>query len=110
MRMPPSWDKGDYSVPSYVKQIECLSCSNSRNFVHHMETTNTLISQAEALSLPRGSMLSCGRCGSTSLVRSWGDATPYATKGYVGRRRRRRSSAALAAAAQTSDLPAYPAV
>jgi hypothetical protein len=97
-------------VPAYVKQIECLSCSNSRNFVHHTETTNTLISQAEAIGLPRGSMLSCGRCGSTSLVRGWGDATPYATKGYVGRRRRRRSSAALAAAAAAPSVPSNPAI
>ncbi len=97
-------------MPAYVKQIECLSCSNSRNFVHHMETTNTLISQAEAISLPRGTLLSCGRCGSTSLVRSWGDATPYATKGYVGRRRRRRSSAALPAAPATTNVPNGPAV
>ena len=76
----------------YARQIECLSCSNSRGFVHHTETSSIPVSQAEALTLPPRSVLTCGRCGSTSLIRSWGDATPYATKGYVGRRRRRRTA------------------
>jgi hypothetical protein len=81
-------------VGLYARQIECLSCSNSRGFVHHTETSSVPVSQAEALALPPRSILTCGRCGSTSLIRSWGDATPYATKGYVGRRRRRRSASA----------------
>jgi hypothetical protein len=61
-----------------------------------------LISQAEAIALQRSAVLTCGRCGSNSLIRCWGDATPYATAGYVGRRRRRRSAAAAAAAASPS--------
>jgi hypothetical protein len=56
------------------------------------------VSQAEALALPPRSVLSCARCGSTSLIRVWGDAIPYATKGYVGRKRRRRTVAAVPAA------------
>jgi hypothetical protein len=75
---------------AYARQIECLACSNSRGFVHHSETASTPISQAEALALPIRAIVTCGRCSSSSLIRSWGDATPYATKGYVGRRRRRR--------------------
>jgi hypothetical protein len=81
-------------VPAYIRQLECLSCSNSRSFVLHDDTTQRMISQAEVAVLPRNAMITCGRCGSSSLVRCWGDATPYATTGYVGRRRRRRSAAA----------------
>lgn len=83
----------------YARQVECLSCSNSRNFVHHDETSSRLISQAEVAALPKDAMLSCGRCGSFSLISCWGDAVPYATTGYVGRRRRRKNAAAQAAAA-----------
>ncbi len=78
-------------MPAYVRQLECLACSNTRNFVHHRETSQTLLPQADALALPHGALLTCGRCGSTSLVRGWGDAVPFATQGYVGRRRRRRA-------------------
>jgi hypothetical protein len=85
----------------YERQIECLSCSNSRGFVHHTETSSVPVSQAEALNLPSRAVLTCGRCGSTSLIRSWGDATPYATKGYVGRRRR-RTAAQVAATPSTT--------
>lgn len=83
-------------MPAYVRQLECLSCSNSRNFVHHTEAGQTILSQVEAGALPKTAVVTCGRCGSSSLVRCWGDATPYATTGYVGRRRRRRSSTAVA--------------
>jgi len=87
-------------MPDYIRQLECLQCSNSRTFVLHQETSQMLVSQAEAISLPQGSVLTCGRCGSTSLVRGWGDAVPYATQGYVGRKRRRKAQilAALQAA------------
>jgi hypothetical protein len=85
-------------VPAYIRQLECLSCSNSRSFVLHAEATQRMISQAEAAMLPRNAVITCGRCGSSSLVRCWGDATPFATAGYVGRRRRRRSAAATGAA------------
>ena len=84
-------------MPAYVRQLECLSCSNSRNFVHHTEAGQTILSQVEAGALPKTAVVTCGRCGSTSLVRCWGDATPYATTGYVGRRRRRRSAATAGA-------------
>ncbi len=77
---------------SYMRQIECLNCSNCRAFVYHTDTSSMPVTQAQALTLPPGPMLTCGRCGSTSLIRTWGDATPYATRGYVGRRRRRRSA------------------
>jgi hypothetical protein len=42
--------------------------------------------------MPPRSVIACARCGSTSLIRSWGDGIPYATAGYVGRRRRRRTA------------------
>lgn len=93
-------------MPAYVRQLECLSCSNSRSFVHHTEATQQMISQAEAILLAKTEVITCGRCGSTSLVRCWGDATPYATTGYVGRRRRRRSAAAAAEATTTSNVSA----
>ena len=84
-------------MPAYVRQLECLSCSNSRTFVHHTEAGQTILSQVEAGALPKSAVVTCGRCGSSSLVCCWGDATPYATTGYVGRRRRRRSATAAAA-------------
>ncbi len=85
-------------MPDYIRQLECLACSNSRVFSVHQETSRVLVSQADALALPRNAVITCGRCGSTSLVRGWGDAVPYATQGYVGRRRRRRNLAASASA------------
>ena len=85
-------------MPDYIRQLECLACSNSRTFILHQETSQMLVSQAEAVSLPQGSVVTCGRCGSTSLVRGWGDAVPYATQGYVGRRRRRKSAMVTAIA------------
>jgi len=69
-----------------------LSCSNNRSFIRHGETEQQMLSQAEAATLPRGTFITCGRCGSSSLIAVWGDAIPYATTGYVGRRRRRRGS------------------
>ncbi|MGH2387616.1 MAG: hypothetical protein ACRDIE_05380 [Chloroflexota bacterium] len=77
----------------YTRQVECLSCSNSRNFVHHGETSQQLIGQAEVAALPKEAILSCGRCGSFSLISCWSDAVPYATVGYTPRRRRRRKAA-----------------
>ena len=81
-------------MAGYTRQLECLSCSNNRSFLWHSETGQQVLSQAETVALPRGSYLTCGRCGSTSLLAVWGDAIPYATTGYVGRRRRRKSKAA----------------
>ncbi|HEY8282896.1 MAG TPA: hypothetical protein VIJ28_00780 [Chloroflexota bacterium] len=77
----------------YTRQVECLNCSNSRNFVHHSEASQRQISQADVGALPKEAVLSCGRCGSFSLIACWGDAVPYATTGYVARRRRRRKNA-----------------
>lgn len=81
-------------MASYIRQLECLACSNSRTFVHHDEATQRMIGQVEVSTLPRNAVVTCGRCGSTSLVRCWGDSVPFATTGYVGRRRRRRSQPA----------------
>lgn len=79
-------------VSMYKELIECLSCSNSRSFLHHADRVSRPLSQQEAFDLPRRAVLTCGRCGSRSLLRLWGDAVPYATTGYVGRRRRRSTS------------------
>ena len=76
----------------YAQQIECLSCSNSRTFLHHKDSTSAPVGQMEALDLPRGSVLTCGRCGSTSLLRVWCDGIPYAATGYQGRKRVRRTA------------------
>jgi hypothetical protein len=78
-------------VGGYTRQLECMSCSNSRGFMHYTETSSMPLSQGEALAMPPRSVIACARCGSTSLIRSWGDGIPYATAGYVGRRRRRRT-------------------
>jgi hypothetical protein len=86
-------------MAGYTRLLECLSCSNNRSFVRHGETEQQMLSQAEAAALPRGTFITCGRCGSSSLITVWGDAIPYATTGYVGRRRRRRSSKNAAQAA-----------
>jgi ribosomal protein S27AE len=85
-------------MTDYIRQLECLACSNSRVFSVHQETSRMLVSQADALALPRNAMITCGRCGSTSLVRGWGDGVPYATQGYVSRRRRRRKAGIVTAA------------
>jgi hypothetical protein len=72
----------------FTRQLECLNCSHARSFVHHTETTQHLLSQAEALTLPRGATVTCGRCGSASVLCSWRDGAPYATRGLAPRRRR----------------------
>ena len=77
-------------MASYVKQVECLQCSNSRGFVHHTETNQRLISQVEASRLHRQAALSCGRCGCTSLILAWADAIADAPAGATPRRRARR--------------------
>lgn len=89
-------------MPDYIRQIECLACSNSRIFILHQETSHMPISQAAAAALAQRAQITCGRCGSGSLVRGWGDSVPYATKGYAGRRRR---SATTEAAPQTPPQP-----
>jgi hypothetical protein len=84
---------------AYTLQLECLSCSNRRNFLVHSEAGAQLLTQAELNSLSKHTVVTCGRCGSGSLIRSWADAIPDATTPYIPRRRRRRSKAAIAAAA-----------
>ena len=74
---------------SYVAQLECLNCSQSRSFVLHGEREQRPVGQAEAAALSRQHVLTCARCGSSSLIRSWTDAMPYATVGKIPRRRGR---------------------
>jgi hypothetical protein len=89
-------------MASYTRQLECLNCSQTRSFVYHTETAQRLLSQAEAAKLPRGARLTCGRCGSTSVLVSWGDAAPYALHGRTPRRRRSADSAGVDALVCTS--------
>lgn len=80
-----------------VRQLECLHCSNNRNFVVHTETAQRLVSQVEVRDLPRKAYLTCARCGSTSLINGWTDGNLYAAQGVAPRRRRKRQVAADAA-------------
>lgn len=86
-------------MPAYSLQLECLSCSNRRHFIRHSTTGKQLLSQADLSTLPKSAFVTCGHCGSTSLIRSWADATPDATAPYVPRRRRRRSARTAVAVA-----------
>jgi hypothetical protein len=74
-------------MASFTRQLECLNCSQTRSFVHHTDTAQRRISQAEALTLPRHAVVTCGRCGSASVLYGWGDSLPYATRGRLPRRR-----------------------
>jgi hypothetical protein len=76
----------------YIRQIECLNCSNYRGFVHHTEAGQRLISQEEVRDLYRRAVLTCGRCGSASLILGWTDPVPYLPPDTVLRRRRRRNA------------------
>jgi hypothetical protein len=71
-----------------VEQLECLNCSQSRSFVLHGDRQQRIIGQSEAARIARRGVLTCGRCGSSSLIRSWSDGVPYATAGMTPRRRR----------------------
>jgi DNA-directed RNA polymerase subunit RPC12/RpoP len=82
-------------MPSYSLQLECLSCSNRRLFVRHSATGDQVLTQTDVATLSKGAAVTCGHCGSSSLIRSWADATPDATAPYIPRRRRRRSSHAV---------------
>jgi hypothetical protein len=75
-------------VAAFVRQVECVSCSNSRSFVHHHNNGRRVIGQAEALALGKRALLTCGRCGSASLLLSWAEALPDAAIGIVPSRRR----------------------
>jgi hypothetical protein len=85
---------------AYVEQLECLNCSQSRSFVLHGDREQRILGRTEAACLSRGirrGLLLCARCGSSSLIRGWGDATPYAT---VRMPRRRRPGSAHTGVAQ----------
>jgi hypothetical protein len=77
---------------AFVKQLECLNCSQSRSFVLHNDREQRTIGQAEAAGIAKRGVLTCGRCGSSSLILSWTDAVPYATSGRTSRTRRRAHS------------------
>jgi hypothetical protein len=76
-------------MASYVQQLVCLHCSQSRTFVLHGERDQRILGQTEAARMAARVVLTCGRCGSSSLVRSWTDALPDAATGMTPRRRRR---------------------
>ncbi len=84
-------------MASYVEQLECLQCSQSRSFVLHSDRGQRTLGQAEAAKLARSALLTCARCGSSSLIRGWTDAVPYAA---VGRTPRHRRSSGLRSAAR----------
>jgi len=77
---------------AYVEQLECLNCSQSRTFVLHGDREQRIVSQAEAAKVAGRAVLTCGRCGGSSLIRCWADALPDACAAMVPRRRRRRRS------------------
>lgn len=77
---------------AYARQLECLNCSQSRSFVLHDDREQRTIDQAEAANIAKRAVLTCGRCGSSSLILSWTDAMPYATTGRIPRQRRRVQS------------------
>jgi hypothetical protein len=71
-----------------TRQLECLSCSNIRTFVHVADDSTRQIGQAEAVALPWGATIKCARCGSTSLIHGWNDAIPDASPDELRRRGR----------------------
>ena len=78
-------------MSGYTEQLECLHCSQSRSFVLHGDREQRILGQTEAARMARQTrrgVLTCARCGSSSLVRCWADAMPYATTGMSRRRRR----------------------
>jgi transcriptional regulator with XRE-family HTH domain len=85
----------DRLMASFTRQLECLNCSQTPIFVHHTETAQRPLSQQEVATLPRDAVVTCGKCGSASVLYGWGDATPYATRGRVPRRRRSSGSAGV---------------
>ena len=85
------------TMGAYVKQLECLNCSQSRSFVLHGDREQRIVGQAEAARLIKRVVMTCARCGGSNLIRAWGDAVPFAT---VGRTRRRRRPLPLAKVVQ----------
>jgi hypothetical protein len=94
-----------------IRQLECLNCSNKRNFVHHTATGKYGITSAEATVLPARVVLTCGRCGSPSLVMGWDDPFPYRAPETIFPRRHRSGGTAVATptAASTSRSVGEPA-
>ena len=68
-------------MSAYVEQLECLNCSQSRGFVLHSDREQRIIGQTEAVREARRAVLTCARCGGSSLIRGWTDAIPYAAAG-----------------------------
>lgn len=60
----------------FTRRVECVHCANSRSFIQHGETSRRLIGQDEVGTLPYSAALSCGRCGSFSLLSWWDGAVP----------------------------------
>ena len=76
-------------MSAYVEQLECLNCSQSRSFVLHGDRAQRILGQADAAQAAKRAVLTCARCGGSSLIRGWTDAIPYAT---AARPRRRRNA------------------
>ena len=74
---------------SYREQLECLQCSQSRSFVLHGEREQRIVAQEDAIRVARRGVLICGRCGRSSLIRSWTDDLPSTTTGRTRRRKAR---------------------
>lgn len=90
-------------MSSVIRQLECLSCSNHRSFVHHTAAGEHTITQATASALPRRAVLTCGRCGSVSLVAGWGDGFPYRAPETIVPRSRRPDGAVVGPAGSASS-------
>ena len=88
---------------AYVEQLECLQCSQSRSFVLHGLHGQRMLGQAEAARLSRSAVLTCARCGSSSLIRGWADGAPYATGARMRKRRGQAPHAQRVQAEATGD-------
>ena len=84
-----------------IRELECLNCSNKRFFVQHTVSGEHVLTQEMAAALPRSAVLTCGHCGSKSLVAGVGDGFPYRAPGTVQSRYRRPRGAAAAAVGST---------
>jgi hypothetical protein len=76
-------------MAAYSLQLECLSCSNRRIFLMHTEAGAQVLTQAEIPRLSKQATVTCGRCGSASLIRTWAEAIPDAVTPELQRARRR---------------------
>jgi hypothetical protein len=91
-----------------TRQLECLSCSNTRTFIHMMDGISRQLDQAAIAALPQGAAVACARCGSTSLIYGWHDAIRDASPNELRCRGRRPRGAVSPRAYRQSDtaLPA----